>query len=193
MGRPLEFDPDRAVEQAMQVFWSQGYEATSLQDLLRAMELSKSSLYQAFGSKEQLFDHCVNRYLDSVAAQMREQLDQAKSGRQFIEDTFRALAGEAGSTEAKKGCLLWNTATEFGQDNPKIGALVSNGINRLVNVFVSAVKRAQQEGDISTTKNPRALASYLLSSMSGLRTMLKGGLDKRRAREIVQLTLKSLD
>ena len=189
----MEFNPDRAVDQAMRVFWSQGYESTSLQDLLRAMGLSKSSLYQAFGSKEQLYDHCVTRYLDSVAAQMREQLDQAKSGRRFIEDVFVTLAGGAGSNEAKKGCLLWNTATEFGQRNPRIRKLVSSGIDRFVNVFVLAVKRAQQEGDISKTKNPRALASYLLSSMSGLRTMLKGGLDKRRANEVARITLDSLD
>ena len=193
IGRPLEFDPDRAVGQAMQVFWSRGYESTSLRHLLGAMNLSKSSLYQAFGSKEQLFDRCVKRYLDDVAGRMLEQLHRAKSGRAFIEDTFRGLAAEVGGSNAEKGCLLWNSAAEFGQREAKIGDLISNGIDRFVDVFTAAVKRAQEEGDIGTARSPRALATYLLSSMGGLRTMLKGGLDERRAKEIVRIILQSLD
>ncbi len=124
---------------------------------------------------------------------MLEQLEQAKTGRGFIEDTFRALAGGAGSPEARKGCLLWNTAVEFGQRDPKIGKLVTNGMNRFVNVLAAAIKRAQEEGNIPRAKDTRVLANYLLSSMSGLRTMLKGGLDERRAKEIVRLILRALD
>lgn len=193
MGRPLEFDPDKAVDQAMQVFWSQGFDATSLQDLLRATRLSKSSLYQAFGSKQILFDRCVDLYLDNLAEQMRVQLARANSGRRFIEDAFRALPEKAGSPEAARGCLLWNTALEFGQRDAKVARRVASGIDRFAKVFTAAVKLAQQQGEISSEKDASVLGRYLLSSMSGLRAMLKGGADVRQAESIVQTILQSLD
>ena len=80
VGRPLEFDPNAALEAAMHQFWSKGYEHTSLQDLVTAMNLSKSSLYQAFGSKQQLLQRCLGRYADQFAAQLRQGLADAPSG-----------------------------------------------------------------------------------------------------------------
>jgi TetR/AcrR family transcriptional repressor of nem operon len=193
IGRPMQFNPEQALDRAMQVFWSQGYEFTSLQDLLAAMNLSKSSLYQTFGSKEALFDRCMTHYLDTLAAQMIERLKNAPSGRAFIEDTFRALPDMVNSAEAKKGCLLWNTANEFGQRDAAVSAAVSTGVDRFLKVFMTAIERAQREGDIPPSKEPRALATFLLANMSGLKTMLKSGLNKQRARQVVATVLDALD
>jgi TetR/AcrR family transcriptional repressor of nem operon len=192
-GRPMQFDPDEAVERAMHVFWSQGFEFTSLQELLAAMKLSKSSLYQTFGSKEQLFERCVGHYLDQLAGELLEQLDAAVSGRKFLEDLFYALPPKVDSADARKGCLLWNTANEFGERDAAVKGTVSAGIDRLQRIFVKAVERAQREGDIASSKDPRALATYLMASMSGLKTLLKSGVDRRRLREVVATVLQALD
>ncbi|HEY4745232.1 MAG TPA: TetR/AcrR family transcriptional regulator, partial [Desulfuromonadaceae bacterium] len=94
-GRPLAYDPDRALDAAMQLFWLHGYEATSLQDLLQAMGLSKSSLYQGFGGKKELFLRCVNRYCEEMATKLQALLDEAGSGLAFIETVLLNSASEA--------------------------------------------------------------------------------------------------
>lgn len=193
VGRPLEFDPEEALDAAMEVFWCKGYETTSLQDLLSAMSLSKSSFYQTFGSKQQLFERCIRRYRESIAADMLRRLDKAVSGRQFIEDMLYAVADEARGPEKPRGCLVMNTANEFAQRNPTVAGWVAQGVDRFTAVFKAAVQRAQREGDIAADKNSDALAHYLVSSMSGLKTMVKAGAGEKMVKDIVQLILTALD
>lgn len=193
VGRPLEFDPDKALDAAVQVFWGRGYEATSLSDLLVAMDLSKSSLYQAFGSKQALFERCLARYTDELSARMRAALGEATSGRRFIEETFQAVARTARRPAGEKGCLIANSATELGQREPALAAPVASGLDRFGRVFREAVVRAQADGEIPKGADPADLASYLVASMNGLRTMIKAGADRRSARMLVNLMLKALD
>lgn len=193
LGRPLEFDPDESLETAMQLFWSKGYEATSLQDLLNAMALSKSSFYQAFGGKHPLFEQCINRYRDKLATQMLDRLRRAKSGKAFIEESLYSLAEEVRCSEQPRGCLIMNSATEFAQRDPVVAELIAQGTEKFTNVFLAAVKRAQAEGDIPLQKNAHALARYLVSSISGLKTMAKAGTDPTTLEEIVGVVLTALE
>jgi len=91
LGRPLEFDPDKAIDSAMEVFWCKGYEATSMTDLLNAMDLSKSSLYHTFGSKQRLFERCLTQYADMLSTNMEKELNASRSGRSFIENWVEVL------------------------------------------------------------------------------------------------------
>lgn len=177
----------------MQYFWIHGYESTSLHDLLEVMHLSKSSFYQTFDSKHELFQRCINHYQDSLRDSMMSNLNQSDSARKFIEGAFFSVADEAGKPGEKQGCLLMNTASEFAQRDPVVASLVSKGTEKLSKVFLAAVKRAQQEGDISPDSDTQALANYLISSMSGLKTMVKAGMNKKTTKDIVEVTLRALD
>jgi TetR/AcrR family transcriptional repressor of nem operon len=192
-GRPLEFDPDEALDAAVEVFWDRGYEATSITNLLEAMALSKSSLYQAFGSKQQLFERCLARYADGLSARMRTALEEGASGRRFIEETFMAVARTAQAPAGAKGCLVANSASELGQREPALAAPVANGLDRFARVFAEAVTRAQRAGEIRADADPRTVATYLVACMNGLRTMIKAGADRRAAKGMVKLMLKALD
>jgi TetR/AcrR family transcriptional repressor of nem operon len=192
-GRPLEFDPDEALGAAVEVFWTKGYEATSLSDLLDAMSLSKSSLYQAFGSKQRLFERCLARYADDLSAAMRARLDEATSARRFIEETFRAVARTAEQPAGSRGCLVANSASELGQRDPSLAAPVADGLARFSGVFRRAVERAQAAGEIPAEADPRTLATYLVACMNGLRTMIKAGASRRAAKDVVSLMLRALD
>lgn len=192
-GRPLEFDPDKALDAAVEVFWGRGYEATSITDLLEAMELSKSSLYQAFGSKQQLFERCLARYSDGLSTRMRTALGEGTSGRRFIEETFMAVARTAQRPDGARGCLIANSASELGQREPALAAPVADGLGRFTRIFTDAVTRAQAAGEIPAEADPRALASYLVACMNGLRTVIKAGADRRSAKGTVKLMLRALD
>ena len=94
-GRPLEYDPAEALDAAMQAFWRRGYQGTSMRELLDATGLSKSSFYQAFGSKEGAFEQALVQYCDATAAGLRARLDVAESGLAFIESVLMSAAAEA--------------------------------------------------------------------------------------------------
>lgn len=191
-GRPLEFDPDAALDAAMQVFWRNGYENTSMQDLLDAMNLSKSSLYQAFGGKQALFERCMTRYGDEMIGTLRDALQASPSGLGFIRQFLESVLDEARGVCEARGCLILNTANEFACRNPQIADAVSQGLNRFHEVLQAAVVRAQQEGDIPPERNANMLATYLVSSMSGLKTMSKAGAGEKTLEGIIELTLKAL-
>lgn len=190
IGRPLEFDPDTALEAAMQVFWAKGYELTSMQDLLAAMNLSKSSLYQAFGGKQALFRSCMTRYADQIATRLRQRLNEAASGMAFIDAFLHSVLEETQGTP--RGCLVMNTASEFAQNDVLIAQDVSTSIERFRQILQSAVERAQQEGDIAPERHARTLASFLVSSMSGLKTQAKAGADEDTLNGIIATILRAL-
>lgn len=191
-GRPLEFDPDTALEAAMQVFWRNGYENTSMQDLLDAMKLSKSSLYQAFGGKQALFERCIARYGDEMVGALREALQTSPSGLAFIRQFLESVLDEARGVCEARGCLVLNTANEFARRNPRIAEAVAHGLNRFHGVLMAAVERAQDEGDIPPERNASMLATYLVSSMSGLKTLSKAGADEQTLKGIIDLAMKAV-
>ena len=193
IGRPREFDSEQALEAAMQVFWSKGYETTSLADLIETMKISKSSFYQTFESKHRLFQNCLNYYQDRFISNVTDSLQKAKSGRSFIEDLFNSIADKARPSCDRRGCLILNCVSEFAQRDPIISKLITKSIKRITDVFLSAVKRAQQEGDICKNKNPLPLARYLLSSMNGLTAMIKAGSGPAEIKEVTQVVLAALD
>lgn len=193
MGRPLEFDKEEALERAMHVFWTRGYEATSLRHLLNAMDLSKSSFYQSFESKQALFQRCINRYRRAVAAQMYGDLKQAASGHAFIKEAFHRITKKVNEPGGRRGCLVMNTASHVAAREPEIAALVAEGAAQFEQIFRAAVERAQQEGDIPADNDARSLARYLVSSRSGLMAMAKSGASQAELEDIVAVTLSALE
>jgi len=191
-GRPLAYDPETVLEAAMHLFWLQGYEATSLQDLLKAMGLSKSSFYQAFGSKKELFLRCVNRYCRKMGDLLRGQLAEAASGRAFVEQMLLGAAAEARRSEQRRGCLLMNTASELAQKDRTIAGRVDSGFAGLREIFAEAVRRGQREGTVTTDTPAANLADYLVCSVGGIKTLVKGGADEARVQEIVAIVLRGL-
>lgn len=192
MARPLEFDKTVALEKAMEVFWEKGFEAASLQDLIDAMDLSKSSFYQAFGSKHDLYATALNHYVDLMSANMSRSLDNSDSGLEFIENTFMEIAETAPLKASQRGCFLMNTATEFAQKNEEISLLTNNGLKKFESVFARAIKKSQVAGEISLSKNAETLADYLICNMSGIKSMVKAGIKPATLRPIVNTIVNSL-
>ncbi|ACM19518.1 helix-turn-helix transcriptional regulator, TetR family [Geotalea daltonii FRC-32] len=194
MGRPLAYDPEKALDTAMQVFWSRGYEATTLQDLLQAMGLSKSSFYQAFGGKKEIFLRSMARYREKIGQGLSQLLENSGSAREFIERMLLNSAAEARRpNETRRGCLIMNTATECAQKDGDIAGEVSSGFEGLRALLCRAVRRGQAEGGITQEVEAEALAGYLISSLGGIKMVVKGGADEERVREIVAVILRALD
>lgn len=190
-GRPRNFDPDLALENAMQAFWTQGYEATSLQDLLDATGLSKSSLYECFGSKQRLFEAAFTRYFDGRATRMHERLAHSPSALAFIHECLLSVLDDFGC-DRPRGCMLVNVANEFSTGNPAVMRLVQLATRRFRGVFEQAFAQAQACGEISAERSPAALALYMHCTMSGLRTQAKSGLARQDLLAVIETMMASL-
>ncbi|TLF51756.1 TetR/AcrR family transcriptional regulator [Halomonas urmiana] len=191
-GRPIAFSPDEAASAAIQVFWARGYDRASTRDLLEAMHLSRSSLYQAFGNKEQLFLEALRRYRESLIGRLERRLETAPSAMGFLEKLFCETAGEAGSERAALGCLIFNSASELGQRGDAPSQQAQQSMAAITALFYRAVVRAQAEGDIASHHDPDALAGYLTMGMAGLRTLLKSGMHGEQTHQATELLLDGL-
>jgi len=193
LGRPLEYDREEVLEIAMHLFWYKGFDSTSLKDILIATKISKSSFYYAFGSKDQLFEQCLDRYCDIQMKYLLSDLEQAESGRVFIECFLKEIETKSNLPEQRKGCFLMNTAAEFSGRDHAISILVARATLKFVDIFQLAIRRGQEEGVISKQKAASALAFYLISSIAGLRTMIKAEADPKSINEIIPVIASVLD
>jgi TetR/AcrR family transcriptional repressor of nem operon len=191
-GRPLQFDPEHALDAAMQTFWSRGYEGTALPNLLAATGLSRSSLYQAFGSKQQLFERCLMRYRGQLVAAMSAKLAAAPSAFDFLRGVLDDIVGETAAQARLRGCLVLNTAREFSCRDRRIAKLVHESTVRMAGLFEEAIRRAQGEGDIPVARDARVLAAFFLTNVSGLRNLIQARMDRALVDKIAEHTLRSL-
>lgn len=177
----------------MHAFWCDGYEACSMQKLLQATGLSKSSIYQTFGGKHALFTQCLSLYQQRSAENMADHLRESPTGMHFLRQTMSSVVHDSNTDTGKpRGCFMMNTASEMGQTDPEIAKVVNDSLVRFRMMFKKAIERAQTEGDIARDKCADHLAAYLVTCMGGLRTMVKAGGDKEMINHTVEIMLGAL-
>lgn len=191
-GRNREFDIDTATEVAMNVFWDKGYSATSLHDLIDAMALSKSSFYQAFDSKQALFERCVKRYEHDFVDVLADVLATAPSGYGFLHSALHQVAEETRGPNPRRGCLVMNTAGELAQRDKQIASSIARAKSRMRAILQKAIARAQAEGDIDSSRDSGALADYLLTCMTGLKTLIKAGETRAAIDRVIDVIIEGL-
>lgn len=192
MARPKEFDPDEALDRAMELFWSKGYEATSIQDLVEALGINRSSLYGTFGDKHALYLAAIDRYCEDVVAPAVAELDQAPSPLAAIRHLFLSLPARATRRRERRGCLLCNAAVERAPFDAAVQAEVMGGLGRLGTALRRALLRARAADEIAPSINSSALADYLLSSYVGLTVIAKAGRKPAQLRRTAELVLAAL-
>ncbi len=194
MARRKEFDQEQALEQAMQTFWLKGYEATSIQDLVQQMGINRGSLYDTFGDKRSLFLSAIEFYDERiVSAVLQGLVEQPGSPKAAVRDFLRAFVGRAQTDPRGRGCLITNSAVELSPHDPQIKARVAANLNRIESALYQPLRRAQQQGEISAGKDPKALARFLLNTLQGLRVITKVDPDPERVQDIVTTALSILD
>jgi TetR/AcrR family transcriptional repressor of nem operon len=188
LGRPAEYDKERSLNAALTVFWRKGYEATSLADLCEAMGMSKSTLYAVFGDKRQLFLSAIRAYSDDLLAELRKGYELSAAPLEFIEQILRSVAREAGPRGERRGCLVMNSATEFAQTDRDVARIVSHTLEEMAAVFAKALTRAKRDGTIRLAA-PGSMALYLVSTIAGMKTMVKGGRSEHELNLLVDMVM----
>ena len=174
MGRRREFDEAVVVEQAMELFWLQGYKATSPQNLVDATGLSKSSLYATFNSKQGLFLAALERYVQTQVDVMIQMLATGTL-RENLQALYGALIHMAASSEQARTCLVCSSALQTPVDGSEseVAALVLQGHERIEDVFYERLVRAQASGELAADRDPRTVARFLLNNNMGLMVLAR--------------------
>jgi len=192
--RPKEFDPEQIADAAMQVFWQRGYAATSIQDLVEGTGLSRSSLYNAFDSKHGLYTCALKRYQERSNANI-ELLAQDAPVKELVHQLLLRIVEDELDDTQRLGCLAANAALEVAGQDPLVAELVAQNFRRVEAALERVLRRGQEQGEIGPEKNPRALASFVVCTVQGLRVLGKGSApDERRERlsNVVEVTIKTL-
>jgi len=192
MARPREFDREAVLDRAMVAFWSKGYEAASVDDLVNLMGIQRGSLYGAFGDKRTLFFAALERYQQVVARELFEALEAPGSGLQAIRRFFRLRVASALDRRRPPGCLMTNSAVELSGRDRGAGARVGSSLLKMEAAFRRALERARAAGELSPERDLRALARFLTSSAQGLSVMAKAFPERARLEDVVSVVLAAL-
>lgn len=172
-GRPRSFDVEAAVERAMDVFWSRGYHATALPDLLRATKLSRGSLYAAFGDKHSLFLRALDRYIDDALTRMDKEFDTDKDPFVGLRTCLAGYVDRTSGANGRRGCLLVATAMEMAGQDVEVARRIARFFKAMEAKVTDALSRAKALGTLADGVEPASAARVILCFVEGLRVVGK--------------------
>lgn len=176
MPRTKEFDVDATLDRAVELFRAKGYSATSVQDLVDTLGINRASIYDTFGTKEELFSKAIQRYTSQVAQGRSNLASNEPSPRLALIEFIRGTAEWALSDRAKSGCLVANSCIELKEFSPATSKQVSNGMKDSL-VFVSELAhRAQQLGELPPAISATVVAAQALSHSTSIPLLVKAGM-----------------
>ncbi|TMR06643.1 TetR/AcrR family transcriptional regulator [Nonomuraea turkmeniaca] len=189
MARPRKFEEELALEAAMRAFWTAGYEATSTQDLCAATGLGRSSIYNTFASKHDLFSKALRHYMDERNAVLAELMDGDLPVREKVR-TVLWWAVEP-DPEDPAGCLVINSMIELAPRDPEVAGMLRRDNDKRLAMVRSAFETARSRGEIDATKDPLALARFVVATVGGLRVMARSGADRAALESVAGTALST--
>jgi len=191
MARPRQFDRDEALQKATDVFWTHGYEATSMTDLQKALGIGRQSLYSTFGDKPRIFDEVVQRYVSEARAMIAERVGPDAGIAELRAHLLGAAGGLAGPEE-RRGCLIMNSCVERAPHDPGIAELLRGGLDAMRGAFGQALTNAKQRGEIRADIDVEAAASSLLAQNAGMAVLARTGATAEDLASAVNVAIDAL-
>lgn len=166
-GRPKEFDPQEALATATGLFWSEGFQRTGMDDLVREMGISRQSAYDTFGGKRELFLAALRAYVDSAMGDVRRLWSDANQPALTRVDGFLEHVIRITTSGSVRGCLLTNAIVELGPHDPEVRKIGREALEKLEESLTRLLTEARQAGQIAATHQPRAMARLIVLTFEG--------------------------
>ena len=189
MARKIEFEQAKIIEKAQDIYWMNGYEATSVQDLVDNLGISRSSLYNTFVDKHSLYIAALTLYQQRAIQQLQSAVDAFDYSKQTIETIFQSALDNALADDFYKGCFLANSMVEMAKHDADVVQLVTEYRLEVEAVFYQSLVTAQASSEQPDWPEPRAVARHLYSTLIGLDTLAKTKPDPQVLRDIVAVAL----
>jgi AcrR family transcriptional regulator len=188
-GRPRSFDKDRALDAALSVFWEKGYEGASLTTLTKAMGINRPSLYAAFGDKEALFRHVLERYERGPMAYVSEALQQP-TARRAVELILHGTIAVLTRPQSPHGCLYVQGALACGDESTAIRKELATRRSAGELALHKRLNKAKDDGDLPATADPAELACFYTTVMHGMAVQAAGGASRAALESVTEAALK---
>jgi TetR/AcrR family transcriptional repressor of nem operon len=193
MARTREFDERQALVSAMLVFWEKGFEATSIQDLEEAMGLKRTSIYNAFGNKRQIFNRILQCYKESVMSALFVAMDSAPDIREGLKRLLNGALDIHFDTDHPGGCLVVLSVLESGQHDEASSDELAQTIQDLKAGLQQRLKKARQSGELSSDLDVAATATTIASTMTGMMVLGKAHFSRTSLNRTIKQVLSLLD
>jgi TetR/AcrR family transcriptional repressor of nem operon len=180
-----QFDVEQALTEALELFWTKGYESTSLQDLLKTMKITRGSFYNTFKGKRELFLRALEHYRDCVVGPVFGKAATESNPLDAIAAVFRMVLKDSLSRQGRKGCLFVNTALEVGPQDKEIGDLVRVSFEGVEAFFCSKLEEAREQGLVQQKADARKSAASLLALLLGMRVLARAGAGRATLESVV--------
>lgn len=188
-GRPAIYDNEQVLQKAQNVFWTKGYTATSLEDLLKAMEIGSGSFYNAFkGGKKEIFRKSILQRRMAFN-QFKTELKQNESPVDLIKDFFRSIAKSDQETHLQ-GCIIVNTVVEMTFVDEELENEAVTILKEVEEMFTHEIEKAQKKGTLKNQTNPTILGRYLITLWNGLNVTRRMYPDNKILKEQIEMQLE---
>lgn len=192
MARNKEFDEKVVLKKAMELFWKQGYEKTSMQDLVTHMGIHRRSIYDTFGDKHSLFVASLNYYEMFVEEELTKIISNSSTVKIAIRKIFEYVVNVAELEIYPAGCFAVNTAVELSLLDKDIQHLTTKMFNDTEELFNRLLKEGQNTGEFKKDLNTQVTAQFLHNNLIGLRVSVKTNYTKKELESIIDFILKVL-
>ena len=189
-GRPLGFDRDTALHQAMLLFWRHGYEATSINDLTAAMQITPPSLYTAFGDKKQLFLEAVHRYVSGPVTSASI-IAEAATARDAAMGLLQAAATGFTGKETPSGCLLATSAISCSPAAADVQKALSDIRLGIKESLRKKIKLENRKRSAKFKVDAEVMASYVMALIQGMSTLARDGADRRKLMKLIEAAMRA--
>ncbi len=192
MARTKNFDENKVLESAMLLFWKKGYSATSMKELEYVMGLKPTSIYNAFGSKRDLFKKALNTYLQTVLARFIESLVSAKSAKDALKGVLDEVIHLHFSKSHPGGCMVVLSLLESEQHDAKTKKILDSALFRLRDTIAHRLEQAQKAEEIRPDTDCQIVANHVIALITGMISMAKAGFCKRDLKILIDSSLTTL-
>lgn len=193
MPRVKLFDENEVLIKAMNLFWKQGYAATSINDLVSHLGINRASLYSTFGDKDTLFKKAFQYYRKTGIEGLRQFFKNHENAKEAFSKLFEIAIDEAICDADKKGCFVVNTTTELVPGDPTIFKALEENKKELETVFFNALQKGKDKGQLKSKQDLKTVASLLYTIYSGVRVVSKINPNKKELTSSVNLALSLLN
>jgi len=192
-GRPREFDRTDALKKARDLFWRQGFESTSMTELVATLGLASARIYAAFGSKEDLFREAILDYETHEGSFATQALEEERSVMAAMERILEQAIALYTQPEGPNGCMVVASATNCSTANTSVAAWLAQHRKDRTTSLIDRFRRAQQEGELRKECDPQALGDFFATFLHGLSVQARDGISAQRLRDAVQSALQFLN